>query len=281
MFSDGFVHWKTLQISYLLMFFIVCLVSFVSWRQICNVHFTPTLIPLGLILGGSSYILAGTSFLLIQYHLLTKGWLFFKEHLKNNFFFTIPLTIGLLLNYFSPGAQRRKDVLDLALASSRSVSLSLLQTLEYLLNSFLNIGFIFMIICGFSLAPLFSKQFFALRIIRRFPIVYLFLSLLTTIGCYFAGSSPWRYSHIYVITWIFGLLLGVYLYQRESHAIWGVKVASIASSLIFSVFFYGMISGIEIRYEAFIQGPAPISGIEDIESAWVRDCAIASNLNRG
>jgi len=280
MLTDGFLHWKTLQISYFLMFFLVIVFTIFAWNQICKANLSLLLIPIGFFLGGSSYILAGTSLFLIEFYLLSKGKNSFKRYFKNNVIFVSTTTIGVLLNFFSPGAQRRKDVLDLALAPTRSISNSLIQTLEYLLHSILNFGFLFMIVAGFSIAPLLAQQVNAKSYIKRIPVPYIFLSIFTTIGCYFAGSSPWRYSHLFILSWILGLLVGVYLYQFKLPFMMLANLTALTSIILTSIVFGSSLSAISLRHDAFVMGPSPISGIEDIESAWVNDCAIASGISR-
>lgn len=280
MFSDGYLFWKTLHISYLFMYFLTLMIAIYAWKKISQKKTAHSLIFAGIVIGGSSYILAGTVFLAMQLSIIRGGKSLVISSIRNNLFFTASLIAATLINYLSPGSQKRKAILDSALSSTRSIEKSAELTIQYILESILNYGFLFAILCGLLVAPLLRPNLFELDEIRSGLKTFLLLSFLTTIGCYFAGSSPWRYSHIFVSSWILGLLIGVFIFRSRLRKF--IPRNLILSSLVLYLLWLSIhiFPDINNRYESFRIGPAPLSGIEDIESPWVNDCATAINLDR-
>ena len=280
MLSNGYLFWKTLHISYLFMYFLTLTISIYAWKKISQRKPSFALIIAGIVIGGSSYILAGTVLLAMQLFIIERGKSFVISSIRNNLFFTTSLIAATMINYLSPGSQKRKAVLDLALSPTRSIGNSAELTIQYIFESIFNYGFLFAILCGLLLAPLLHPNIFKLDLIRNGFRIFLLLSLFTTIGCYFAGSSPWRYSHIFISSWISGLLIGGLIFRSKFKNFLPTNL--VLPSLVFYLLWLSIhiFPDINDRYEFFRIGPAPISGIEDIESPWVNGCAVAVNLQR-
>jgi hypothetical protein len=277
--AEGSLHWKTLQIFYFLNIFLVSAIFIysLSVRSI-TLYNVLLLCSLGLLIGGSGYIIAGSL-------LVTNGMIIIDALRKKNQSIVyirsitqVSLLSGSLISFFAPGTQIRRSVLNEALGVNRNLIHSFGDSVLYVLSGITSLGFIFSILLGVLIGRFIHLSNLNIQLYRTVIIFSLSLVVFTTIGCYFAGSSPWRYAYLYSLIWLVGTFIGIKIYVRLPSNV-------LLVSFIFSIFLIYQVSlssynSVYRRLEAFRVGSAPTAGIEDTEVSWVRDCATRAGINR-
>lgn len=274
--SEGTIHWKTLQISYSFVFFLVLSASLISYRYLANNQGLLICFLMAITIGGSGYILATTALIIINLALVMKvGW----SQIKNQIAFSFVLTSSIMVNFLAPGTQVRKRLLDSLLGETRDWSKTIEISLRYILSGIFSSSFLYAILIGAVISHLVHLNLNFSSILRNVFFVIVVLFFFTTVGNYFSGSSPWRYSHLLNVLWILGLAIGGLI-----NPILRLKVAIPLFGLLISVLtLFAQLetnSSVSNRLEVWEAGPAPLAGMEDIEVDWVLKCAKSVGLDR-
>ena len=278
--SESVLHWKTVQVTYLIVpisiIFLALLISkTIKSSQSKLVVFTL----LAVVVGLSGYIFATTSILTIIFVVYFKK--FTEKVSKYQALILISgVLLGCCISFFSPGSTSRKQ----ALANYPNLSIQPLESLNNslltLLSMLLSLGVLSSFVTGVFLRNLFSDSISNSRIpflrdLKSTLLYSLIVSFITVcVANHRVGWSAWHMLLPFTLNWLYWLSVGFTWNSKIRNSLQFSKVTT-----TFVLFLLGStyaiqtaIVSIDTRHTGWNIGPAPTSGIEDREVEWVRTC---------
>jgi hypothetical protein len=280
---SGVFGWPTVIVQYLTVPIFLVLIALLCAEN-SKWGYLP-LITIGLIIGTSGYALALATLLSSLLFLFSRSTQFY---LARTITFNAGILVGVILSYFSMGAQIRSESFALSL---QDPSLKLM--MRWFIVSFLeitvsifNFGILFVVLIGFLLSWL-IYQFYSFKVksikleaLFKFSSAFLLVYYaVISVSEFFTYNAFWHLITFRSLLFFYALFIGIYLGNRFRGIFTHLPnnfAAITASCLLLSAFFtvYDTNASMVERRIAWDSGPAALPGIGDIspEGSWVDVC---------
>ena len=298
--SSMILHWQNINSQYTFLAALLVLIIFFLLKTVSSQKYHWLLIfLLGFLSGTFGIVLVLTVFSVLVLYLIKPYLLRDKNLFLRIILFSTGLALGLLFSYFSPGSQARAKILEnnpnrIGLDFVALVNWTFPTAVIEWLQGILHFGSLVVVL--FGLLAGFLSSHIALR--RSFKelaesaltlfILSLFAAVLSQLSEAFTYVAFWHlvipYLFIYFSLFLFSFLAGMQLDSKFSMNKY--LFVSVLTGLALGVSGLGVhkaVTEINERKERWQVGPAPVSGISDIENKedWIFSCWIEMKKYKG
>lgn len=298
--NNMILHWQNINSAYIIASTLMLLVLIFILRIKTRNKYIWVLLFLMGVLAGTSGIVLVLSILSLFFYFIIKYFITKELFLLFKFmFFSFGLIVGLTITYFSPGAQARSSILGSSEVLSNFDLLALIswtfpEALIEWINGIWHLGSILVFIFGFLTNKILnrSKNYFTAPDLHELLTLTIFLSIssavLSQLSEAFSYQAFWHLATPYFFLFVSIFIAGYLVAKRLEGYLQSFEktLIPILTGLVLGLSYFTVttaVTEINERKERWQVGPAPVSGISDIENKedWVFSCWMQMKKYKG